>query len=252
MNAKIPRFPLLCFLFLSWCSLPLHAQSDAELAYQKAIEAVGLMDEGRLNASIAADPQFASNYYRLAQIFLNSSDKVPGLLYGEIFMNLERTTARTQEVSEWLFDTYRESVTLSGDSFSVDFCEIILDASTLKTEEWRLPFCAIFAKNFLLASTGQEQLNLSSLAVIRSTFLQIHFQTDALDYPNVLFDYHQLMEQAGVFKAYNHYLFQVSNFEEFEQWRSEHEAAYQTFVDWYTDEANFLLLDPEHLYLRNH
>lgn len=65
--------------------------------YQKAIE--------NYNRGIEVDPMFSSNYFRLAKYFMNSDDKLSGLIYGEIFMNLERTTERTIEMSELLYNT---------------------------------------------------------------------------------------------------------------------------------------------------
>lgn len=42
---------------------------------------------------IQVDPQFPSNYFRAAKLYCGSSEKMWGLIYGEIFMNLERNTA---------------------------------------------------------------------------------------------------------------------------------------------------------------
>lgn len=54
---------------------------------------------------VYVEPAYSSNYYRLAQLFLSSKDKFWGLIYGEIFMNLERNSQRTEEMSKWLFNT---------------------------------------------------------------------------------------------------------------------------------------------------
>jgi tetratricopeptide (TPR) repeat protein len=44
---------------------------------------------------IEVEPGFSSNYYGLAKVFLNSDEEVWGMIYGEIFMNLERNSSRT-------------------------------------------------------------------------------------------------------------------------------------------------------------
>ena len=49
---------------------------------------------------IEISPQFPSNYYRSTQIYCNSSERVWGMIYGEIFMNLERNSERTLEISK--------------------------------------------------------------------------------------------------------------------------------------------------------
>jgi len=77
------------------------------LVQEKYNEAIVNYEKG-----IEVDPTFTSNYYRLAKLFLNSNDKLSGLIYGEIFMNLERNTKRTLEMSELLYNTYKSSITI--------------------------------------------------------------------------------------------------------------------------------------------
>jgi tetratricopeptide (TPR) repeat protein len=100
---------------------------------------------------IEADPMFPSNYYRLALLYLNSNDKLSGLIYGEIFMNLERTTKRTKEISKLLFETYKNSIQIKENETKIDFCEVIFTDKDLKNKELRMPFCGIFGKNFILS-----------------------------------------------------------------------------------------------------
>jgi len=201
---------------------------------------------------IEAEPQFASNYYRLAKLYLNSNDKLTGLIYGEIFMNLERTTERTQEISELLFTTYSESIHLSKDSSRIDFCEIIIDAETIELEqdELKLPLCAIFGKNFILSIIGHEELNLKSLSAMRSKFIEYFFEEDWKNYPNVLFNYQKKMKDEGVLNAYNHYLFQISNPAAFNEWHSNNEKEYETFAKWYTTLDNYLIINNENKFIR--
>lgn len=51
--------------------------------YQKAIN---YYEQG-----IVVEPDYPSNYYRATQVYLMTTDPVWGMMYGEIFMNLERT-----------------------------------------------------------------------------------------------------------------------------------------------------------------
>lgn len=210
--------------------------------YLKAIESY--------EKGVAVAPQFASNYYHLSKLFLNSNDRVAGLIYREIFMNLERTTERTMELSELLFDTYDASITLYEDSSRIDFCEIIIDASALQGDELKLPFCAIFGKNFVLSIINHKEVNLKSLSEMRSNFIDFFFQSDAQSYPNILFEYHRKIKDNGLFDAYNHYLFQIARPEEFETWYNENTDDYNSFVEWYTTEENIIKITEENRYLR--
>ncbi|MAN27998.1 MULTISPECIES: tetratricopeptide repeat protein [Mesonia] len=211
--------------------------------YQKAIE--------NYEKGIEVDPTFTSNYFRLAKLFLNSTDKLSGLIYGEIFMNLERTTARTQEMSELLFNAYKSSITLSENESKIDFCEIIIDASEIKpNEDIKLPLCAIFAENFILAITDEKTINLNSLSQIRQKFIENYFKEDFKNYPNVLFEYQKELIDNNLFNAYNHYLFQIGAQEEFSNWLELNRGEYDKFVDWYTEKQNIIEITNENKFIR--
>ncbi|MCB0839232.1 MAG: hypothetical protein KDD63_02890 [Bacteroidetes bacterium] len=205
---------------------------------------------------VEVDPEFPSNYYRLALLFLHSSDKLSGLIYGEIFMNLERTTSRTVEMSKLLFETYDSSVEFMGDSIKTDFCQIVIIAEDFDPENFKLPFCGVFGQHFIMATVGQTEMNLKSLAEMRSTFIDLYFDEEnevfsgAKIYPNVLYSYHQMMKENKVFNAYNHYLFQMARENEFVAWKEENSEEYDAFVEWYTDEENYLTIGAENTFLR--
>lgn len=206
--------------------------SEAVLNYKKGVEVA---------------PEYPSNYYRLAKLYLNSTDKLQGLIYGELFMNIERTTERTQEMSELLFEVYKESITFSGDSSRIDFCEILIDASSLTEDEIKLPLCAIFGKNFILSIIGHDTITLKSLSEIRARFIEYYVENDLANYPNVLFEYHQKMKEAGVFTSYNNYLFQIAEPEEYERWLNENGEEFEKFVEWYTSPENILNIETEEI-----
>ena len=200
---------------------------------------------------INAEPSFASNYYWAARIMMSSSDKLSGVIYGEIFMNLERTTSRTQEMSELLLDTYRSSVTLGDNTTSISFCDLVIDAGDLSSDgELELPFCAVFEKSFALSVLGYSEVDLASLVAMRRKFVENFFSEDAEKYPNVLFNYHKEMYDAGVLDAYNYYLFQIGAQEEFDEWQSAHEEEFNQLVAWYTSRENLLVVTDENKYLR--
>ncbi len=211
--------------------------------YQKAIE--------NYEKGIEVDPTFTSNYFHLAKLFLSSSDKLSGLIYGEIFMNLERTTERTQEMSELLFNTYKSSIILGENKSKIDFCEITLDASEIKPNEGiNLPLCAIFGKNFMLAIIDEKTINLNSLSQIRQKFIENYFKEDYKNYPNVLFDYQKELVDKNLFNAYNHYLFQIGAQEEFNNWLETNRSEYDKFVEWYTANQNIIEITNENIFIR--
>ncbi|MCL9806551.1 tetratricopeptide repeat protein [Flavobacterium amniphilum] len=215
------------------------------LQQKKYNEAVENYERG-----IQADPEFPSNYYRLALLYLGSTDKLSGLIYGEIFMNLERTSTRTQEISELLFDTYKQSIQFNGDETKIDFCEIVIDAKNIKGNDIKLPLCASFGKNFLLSIIGQKEINLTTLSEIRIGFIKNFFMEDYKKYPNVLFEYHKTMLDQGVFDAYNKYILQVGAGDEFATWKNANTEKYDAFVEWYTNPDNYLKINGKNKFIR--
>lgn len=199
---------------------------------------------------IKADPMFPSNYYQLALLYLNSDDKLSGLIYGEIFMNLERTSNRTLELSELLYNTYKSSITLGENESRINFCDIIMDAKSATNGDLKLPFCAVFGKNFILSILDHEEFDLDALSVMRTTFLNNYFNDDYKTHPNVLFSYHKTLQDNGLFDAYNHYLFQMGASEEFESWLAKNEAKFNSFKEWYVKSDNTIEIDQSNLFVK--
>lgn len=208
-------------------------ESDKE--YDAAIE---LYEQG-----IKAEPSYASNYYRAANIFLSSENKLPGLIYGEIFLNLERTTKRTQEMSKKIYDIYKASMHFKSDqSFEISICKSI---KLYPEKKVKMPFCMIFEANLALAAVDQKEFSLNSFAEIRNKFLTLYNDKFKREYSSVLFDYFKKMEDNDVFNAYNFYIFQMGDQQAFSNWESTHTSEYEKFADWYTTQENIIKLSAE-------
>lgn len=198
-----------------------------------------------------AAPSHPSNYYRASKLYLNSSDPFAGLIYGEIFVNLERTTPRTKEISKLLYEGYKKAVKINSDSIKVDFCKnITIDIQKFKNDG-KFPFCVTFGKHFSISILDFKEINLNTLSSIRRRFLKEFYLKDSKDYPNLLIAYHKTMEDHNVFEAYNHYIFQMGDQEAFKLWMKDHEPEYNRFTDWYTQNENILKVTKENLYIDN-
>lgn len=46
---------------------------------------------------IEVQPSISTNYYRAAQIYLNITEEIWSMIYGETFMKIERNSHRTKE-----------------------------------------------------------------------------------------------------------------------------------------------------------
>ena len=74
-------------------------------------EAIAFWEDG-----INANPNCASNYYRLSKVFSLTEERIGTLIYGEYFILLEPNTQRTKEISKLLYENYEKSYEIKTDS----------------------------------------------------------------------------------------------------------------------------------------
>jgi len=188
---------------------------------------------------IEVDPKFPSNYYRAARIYCGSTEEVWGLIYGEIFMNLERNSKRTSDISKLLYDTYKSEIKFTTDtSMTVSFCQqmtmsvnAISDPKNLK-----LPFCMIFETTLLVSIAFEKSVNIDSLDKIRTTFIDNYFNNEHdKKYPNILFSYQKKVKEAGHIESYNHWILMKGDEDGFDKWQSANKEKWDSFITWFGD-----------------
>lgn len=186
---------------------------------------------------IEVDPTFPSNYYRATLLYCGSTEEVWGLLYGEIFMNLERNSKRTQEISKMLFNTYKSQINFTSDtSMTVSFCqEMSVNVGSIgDTNNIKLPFCMFFEPTLLMSITSEKSIDINSLDKIRSTFIDNYFKNE-LDkkYPNALFSYQKKVKESGHMEAYNHWILMKGDEDGFDNWLSSNKDKWDSFKKWF-------------------
>ena len=204
----------------------------------KPDQAVAFYEKG-----IARDPQFPSNYYRAAQLFAHSTEKIWAVLYGEVFLNLERNTKRSYDISKLLFDIYSKSISVnSRTKAGVDFSR---RAKSFAGERSKEPVPAFFERDFENAMSlatekaakaeGKGNLSISAINEIRRAFLDIWFEKGLNSkYPNSLFDWQTTLSEKGFLETYNYWVLNQGDPGEFRKWVSGHEATYDEFVRWFS------------------
>jgi tetratricopeptide (TPR) repeat protein len=210
-------------------------------------EALGCYEKG-----IEVAPQFPSNYYWAARIYCSSTEKVWGMIYGEIFMNLERNSKRTGEISKLLYDTYKQNIKFTSDTtMSVSFSkQNQISVEDLQKGALKMPYgMMVYEKNLIVAITKEKQVDLPSINRIRSRFTDFYFQNDdGKEYPNVLFEYQQTIIKAGHFEAYNYWLLGKGEEAAFSAWRIENKTQWESFTKWFNE--NKLTLNEDHKFYR--
>lgn len=210
-------------------------RGNMEMQKEEYNNALGYYEKG-----IEVQPQFPSNYYWASKIYLSSTEEVWGMIYGELFMNLERNSSRTIEISKMLYDTYKSQIQFTSDtSFSVSFSQNILlnigdvsDASNFK-----LPFgIGCYEPILMLSLLDEKSIDINSLHRVRSNFLDYYFKNDYhKEYPNILFDFQKTIEENGHLEAYNHWLLMKGDEDAFIKWHDSNTEKWDAFVAWFTD-----------------
>ena len=207
---------------------------DAEATYKKGLKRFpkdGLLynDYGELLSAqqntgaidqwekgIELDPSYSGNYFNAAKYYYFTPDKIWGLLYAEIFLNLEPQSSRTAEVKNILLDSYKK---------------LLADAEAVKPGKEKITFEKAFvkaiSKELPLAASG---LTAENLTMIRTRFILNWFETYAKNFPFKLFDFHQQLLQDGLFDAYNQWIFGAAqNLDAYQTWTGTHTTEYSDF-----------------------
>jgi tetratricopeptide (TPR) repeat protein len=206
---------------------------------------------------VQADPKFSSNYYWIAKVFSMSDEKVWTILYGEIFMNLERGSKRTEEISKLLYEAYKASIDIrSATEGSTHFSKNMSMSVPAPGEELKIPFEMHFDIAMSLGTSmnligNKKEVNIDFLSDLRKGFLSAWFQKDLpKNYPNVLLDYQQKLAGKGHLEAYTYWLMMKGNEAEFNKWKADKDnsAKYDAFIAWYKD--NPLVLNDKNKFYR--
>lgn len=199
---------------------------------------------------IRRDPNFASNYYWAAKMYLHSSEPIWGTFYAELFMNLERNSSRTTEMGKMLFEAYQGAFHAESDSsgwFSLSerartYRLLIFDND--EKDQQKIPFQVayseafekIFNKSLQKDSTSKakKKIDIQKFATTRNNFTQYWFDHNRYaPYPNVLLDWHKELIDKGYFEAYHYWLLAKGAPEEFEEWVKYHQREFGTFMAWF-------------------
>lgn len=198
---------------------------------------------------IEVAPKFPSNYYWAAKLYCSSSEEVWGMIYGELFMNLERNSKRTSEISKLLFDTYKKAIKFTSDtSFSVSFSKnSTMNIDNLKDpSKMKLPFgVGAYEPTLMMSMLEEKAIDLNSLDRIRKNFVETYFKNENdKKYPNILFDYQNNVLKAGHMSAYNHWILMKGDENGFDSWQLAYKDKWEEFVKWFND--NQIQIDETH------
>ncbi len=159
---------------------------------------------------IANDNNYHLNYYEATIAYMNTDDVIWPIIYGEIFINKEPNTQRSNEVRTLLLDAYKKLFFTPSKNVTGDFT----DKRAPQTFEDAVK--QTFLSLFFVVSDG---ITTENLTMLRSRFIINWKNNYASHYPFALFNYQENMMQLGQFDAYNQWLFgKAENAQQYNTW----------------------------------
>lgn len=179
----------------------LYSEYGELLSAASSTEAIKQWEQG-----IERDPSYSGNYYYAAKYYAQNGNIVWGLLYSEIFVNLESFSARTSEIKNILFGGYQKL-----------FSDLsILNKAKQNGTSFEKTVAANFGKLTGLMTSGVTP---ETLTALHTRFILNWFAGDGRQFPFRLFEQQRLLLQEGYFEAYNQWLIgAVSDTQKFQAW----------------------------------
>lgn len=204
---------------------------------------------------IVADPDFASNYYRAAQILFASggNNKVWVLVYGESAALLAPTNQnRMKEMAGDMRDLWKESVDVMGDSVKVSLMKSKEFNISINGENAELSFPNVFEGCVSLAVLQNLKLmnpftaSLEQLITLRKGLVENYYKVTDNLFGNSMYllPYLKSLIDAGHWEAYNYFLFGSVFPEDFDKWIEDNEDKLYAFAAWYNEHP--YVLDATH------
>jgi tetratricopeptide (TPR) repeat protein len=188
-----------------------------------------------------AEPRYATNYYWLARSYSETRDRLWSALFGEAFLNLERNTQRTREISKLVYDMWNLSMRLGDTLDPINFCT----EETLEVPDKRGPDVMNFptAFEFTVAQASQpfiikdsviKGLSIEKLVDLRYRFTRawISSGNDSL-HTNDLLRWSMYLQKQGRLKEYLWWLYSYGDIREMNAYFKKNEERYDVFLVWF-------------------
>lgn len=191
--------------------LLLNDYGEGLYAQGKSNDALEIFEKG-----VASDPNVSGNYYYLSKIYSQKNNPLWAALYGEIFVNLESLTSRTNDIKDIVLQNTRKLFAKKGAKQYINSANPF-EASVATT---------IDALNNNVAPDASAE----ALTAARAQFIVTWFTgADATKFPYRLFDRERQLLKQGDFDAYNQWLFSGANYASFNIWIHQNEEFYNSY-----------------------
>jgi hypothetical protein len=174
---------------------------------------------------IQVEPTYAMNYYPLSIFYCRDREKLWGLIYSEIYLNIANNAAKTKELSTKMYDTYNQALNAKeGGKLFPKFSAFTPTTHSRNIDSIQVNFNGAYhlvmkdvLENYELKDS--TVYSIKQISNIRTNFINLWFKYGFnKKYQNTLFDYDLKLINAGLFEAYNYLLLKEGNNKEFDEW----------------------------------
>ena len=188
-----------------------------------------------------AEPRFATSYYWLAKSYSETKNQLWTIFYGEAFLNLERGTSRTRDMSRLLYESWNRSMRLGDALDPINFCSDELLEKPDPRGAAQMSFPVAFEYNIALASQPfiprdsiLPRLSIEKLIDLRYRFIRA-WSKSGYDqtYKNDVLAWNIELQEKGRLKEYLWWLYGYGDKSEMSQYYKKNGDRYDTFLVWF-------------------
>lgn len=193
-----------------------------------AADANDLVTAARMyTAGMKVEPNYHLNYYDAARLYIQTDEPLWAIIYAEIFVNLERPTARSGETRKLLLAAYKRFYARPDATGNTRFGK--------KRQEQPDDFAAAVSSVLLrLAPVVSDGVSTENLTMLRTRFVIDWKAAYWNTYPFTLFRVHDELLRAGHFDAYNQWLLgRAENPAQADAWNKFHPNAVPDYERYY-------------------
>lgn len=196
---------------------------------KKYNEAIEFWEKG-----IKEDPNYASNYYWLTTIFSLTEENIWTLFYGELFMNLEQNTKRTETISTLLYDTYQKIYVAKNETEGEFFMTKNTTLTIGNEKDGSLNFELTYLFAYAAEANFTKGITIQNIYEAKKGFLSFWFDIKKFnkDFPNSLLDFEKKMKEDNVLEAYTYWFLSEGNPKEFQGWYLGNKDKFDKFANW--------------------
>jgi len=179
--------------------------------------------EDALNAwldGISKEPDYAPNYFEASLCYLKSKKVMWGLLYGEIYLDMQHDSVGDENIKNKLFAGYKTMF----DGFAPEETPHFGKPQRVKTaKNFEEAVAEVYSRLTPVMSDGMSTENLT---MVRVRFLMDWFSTYGNTYPFSLFSYDDTLVSYGRFDIWNEWIFgKAESVPEYDAWNTFHDGA---------------------------